>query len=198
MLKHLSDLGKLFVAAAAVMIFFPAPAKAQLYDALTVLRLPDRTVFFVPQGYPGALPLSYYPTAFDPYRIWPYASSYPYSPGAYNPLSFVSPLSYAPAAGAAPMSEGTSITLRVPTNAEVWIQGKKMTETGSERRFNLPSLDPLTTYDYDVRVGWSNNGRQVTDTRHLKVRAGDQQSVTYVAATSKPEPGPAPIDNPKK
>ena len=58
-----------------------------------------------------------------------------------------------------------------------------MDEKGTERRFNLPSL----TRDYDIRVDWTENGRKKSDTSHLNVRAGDQQSITYIAAMSAPK-----------
>jgi uncharacterized protein (TIGR03000 family) len=97
------------------------------------------------------------------------------------PRDTVSPLSYTGATDVS-ASSSTSITLRVPENAEVWIQGKKMDEKGTERRFNLPSLDTGATYDYDIRVTWTDNGRKMSDTTRLNVRAGDQQSISYIAA----------------
>ena len=51
---------------------------------------------------------------------------------------------------AASTPSAASITLRVPENAEVWIQGKKTDEKGTERRFNLPAQDTLLT-----RLLWS-------------------------------------------
>jgi uncharacterized protein (TIGR03000 family) len=201
--KLLFAAGKLYVLAAVAMIFIPTPGKAQLYDAFTVLRLPDRTVYFAPQGYLPAA--AFFPTVFDayPYRGWPASyplASYPFAPGSINPMSF-SPLSYDPTANSQPMLENSSISLRVPSSAEVLIQGKKMKETGTDRQFTLPPLDPQKTYDYDVRVTWSDNGRQISDTHHLKVRAGDQKSISYVAAVAKQQAssaGPVPIDNGKK
>ncbi len=182
MFTKLFAMSKFFFLAGVVMILAPQPGKAQIYDSFTVLRLPDRTIYFYPQGYAPSAALPYYPAVFDAYR-WPYNPYYssfptPFAPTSYMPLSYESPV-------ASPFSDDTTITVRVPANAEVWIQGKKMKETGTERRFTLPALAPQATYDYDVRVTWSDNGRKVSDDHHLKIRAGDHQSITLIAATMK-------------
>jgi uncharacterized protein (TIGR03000 family) len=193
MFTKLFAMSRFFLLAAVAMILAPQPGKAQIYDAFTVLRLPDRTIYFYPQGYaPSA---AFYPAAFDAYRIWPYnpypAPSSPFAATSYMPLSYESPLA------SSALFDNTTITVRVPANAEVWMQGKKMSETGTERRFTLPALDPQATYDYDVRVTWSDNGRKVSDDHHLKIRAGDHQSITLIAATTKNQASSANNNNKK-
>jgi uncharacterized protein (TIGR03000 family) len=191
MFKNLIVPIKLFGLAALALIFVTQSARAQIYDSLTVVRLQDRILYLYPQGYVPVGGLSYFPSAygygywpysyFDTYRYWP-SYYYPGIGGSYNPTSFV-PSSYE-----SPLTSpsfDTSITVRVPSNAEVFIQGKKMSETGSERRFSLPSLDPSTTYDYDVKITWSENGNKISDEKHLKIHGGDHQSLTYVAALTK-------------
>jgi uncharacterized protein (TIGR03000 family) len=185
MFTKLFAMSKFFFLAAVVMILAPQPGKAQIYDSFTVLRLPDRTIYFYPQGYAPSAALPYYPTVFDAYRSWSY-NPYPYSglPGPFAATSYM-PLSYDSSLASSPFSDDTTITVRLPSNAEVWIQGKKMKETGKERRFTLSALDPQAIYDYDVRITWSDNGRKVSDDHHLKIRAGDHQSITLVAAMTK-------------
>src|SRR5262249_39993540 len=114
------------------------------------------------------------------------------------PQNGVWPLSYTGAPDALSTSAPTSITLRVPDNAEVWIQGKKVDEKGTERRFNLPSLDPQVTYDYDIRVEWNENGHKKSDSTRMSVRAGDQKSISYIAALAASKAGapPGPREEP--
>jgi uncharacterized protein (TIGR03000 family) len=73
----------------------------------------------------------------------------------------------------------------VPADAVLSFQGKTMTEeTGALRQFQSPPLNPGRTYSYDVRATWKDeNGREVTRTRHLTVRAGDHLSVDLSRGT---------------
>jgi len=189
---HKYFLSKTCLAAFALLTLASGSGKAQ-YDTFEVLRLQDRTIYIFPRGYAPNIAVPFAPVAYPWYAQPAVATPVVTTPG-FLPTSTVTPLSYTGATDALSAPATTSITLRVPENAEVWIQGKKMDEKGTERRFNLPSLDPRTTHDYDIRVDWTENGRKKSDTAHLNVRAGDQQSITYIAAmsTSKASSGEAP------
>ena len=195
-MNHKMILSKFWFAAMALLVLPLGSAKAQLYDTFEVLRLQDRTIYIFPKGYAPNLATPFAPVAYPWFNPWygqpTVAAPMVAAPGVLA-RDTVSPLSYTGATDVS-ASSSTSITLRVPEDAEVWIQGKKMDEKGTERRFNLPSPDPRTTHDYDIRVDWTENGRKKSDTAHLNVRAGDQQSITYIAAmsTSKASSGEAP------
>ena len=46
-----------------------------------------------------------------------------------------------------------SVRLMVPANAEVWLDGNKMSETGTVREYVPPTkLEPGAEYSYQVRV----------------------------------------------
>jgi uncharacterized protein (TIGR03000 family) len=185
-------LSKTCLAVFALLTLAFGSGKAQ-YDTFEVLRLQDRTIYIFPRGYVPNVGVPFAPVV-NPWYVQPgLAAPVVASPGIL-PRDTVMPLSYTGATDTLSTPASTSITLRVPESAEVWIQGKKMDEKGIERRFNLPSLDPRTTHDYDIRVEWTENGRKKSDTAHLNVRAGDQQSITYIAAmsTSKASSGEAP------
>ncbi len=183
-MNHKMILSKFWFAAMALLVLPLGSAKAQLYDTFEVLRLQDRTIYIFPKGYAPNLATPFAPVAYPWFNPWygqpTVAAPMVAAPGVF-PRDTVSPLSYTGATDAS-ASSSTSITLRVPENAEVWIQGKKMDEKGTERRFNLPSLDTGATYDYDIRVTWTDNGQKKSDTTRLNVRAGDQQSISYIAA----------------
>ncbi len=46
----------------------------------------------------------------------------------------------------------TRITVRLPANADLWFDGKKMTATGTVRTFSLPPLTSGSRYSYAVRA----------------------------------------------
>ena len=180
-MNHKMILLKIWFAAVALLILPLGSAKAQLYDTFEVLRLQDRTIYIFPRGYAPNVATPFAPVAYPWFNPWygqpTFAAPMVAAPGVL-PRDTVSPLSYTGASDVS-ASSSTSITLRVPEDAEVWIQGKKMDEKGIERRFNLPSL---ATSDYDIRVTWTDNGQKKSDTTRLNVRAGDQQSISYIAA----------------
>lgn len=73
------------------------------------------------------------------------------------------------------------IDVQVPRDAELWIQGIRMQQTGATRRFTSPELDPARTFTYDIKASWRENGREMTASRQLSVRAGDQVSITLLS-----------------
>lgn len=81
---------------------------------------------------------------------------------------------YLRAQGARPVGAVAWLDVRVPAEADLWVQGQRMTVTGAERRFTSPSLTPGRDYTYDVRATWSEEGRSVTQERRVTVRAGDR------------------------
>jgi uncharacterized protein (TIGR03000 family) len=91
-------------------------------------------------------------------------------------------------------NQGTSantarIEIQVPSDAQVLIEGQKMTSTGESRRFVTPPLTPGRVYSYDIRVILKENGREVTTDRHITVRAGDQQKLDF---STKQDEKPSP------
>jgi uncharacterized protein (TIGR03000 family) len=70
------------------------------------------------------------------------------------------------------------IDVRLPAEATLSFQGVTMTESGSVREFQSPTLLPGRTYTYDVVATWKDDeGREVVQTRRLTVRAGDHLDV---------------------
>jgi uncharacterized protein (TIGR03000 family) len=56
------------------------------------------------------------------------------------------------------------VTVRVPSDAELWFGGTKLASDGTVRVFNSPALKPGKLYDYEVKVSWRQDGRPVTRT----------------------------------
>jgi uncharacterized protein (TIGR03000 family) len=69
--------------------------------------------------------------------------------------------------------------ITVPADAEVWFDGAKTTQTGSEREFVSPPLHRGQSYSYDVRARWKDGGRQVDRTRRVTFYAGDELTLDF-------------------
>jgi uncharacterized protein (TIGR03000 family) len=73
------------------------------------------------------------------------------------------------------------IDVRVPAEgAEVWFEGVLMKQTGMERHFVTPELEPGSVYTMEIRVRWNDaGGKQQTRTERIDVRAGALQAVDF-------------------
>jgi uncharacterized protein (TIGR03000 family) len=72
------------------------------------------------------------------------------------------------------------ITLHVPADAEVWFDGQLTTETGSERKFSSPPVDPQRHYAYEVRVRWREGSEVVERTRQVRFHGGEKVTVDFL------------------
>jgi uncharacterized protein (TIGR03000 family) len=71
------------------------------------------------------------------------------------------------------------LTVKVPADAEVWVEGKKTTSTGPVRQYQSPPLKPGQPYTYEVRARWQENGREVTQTQHVEVSSGASAAMDF-------------------
>jgi uncharacterized protein (TIGR03000 family) len=112
----------------------------------------------------------YSPLSTDGYR----GSSGPsYTAQASPPPATVNPV---------PAMPDTTVVfdLRVPADAEVWFNDSKTEQTGGFRQFVSPRLMPKQAGLYDIRCRWEQNGRQMEQTRHVTVHAGDQLAINFL------------------
>jgi uncharacterized protein (TIGR03000 family) len=72
------------------------------------------------------------------------------------------------------------IVLRVPTNAQVTFEGQPTTSQGPLRAYVSPPIDPNKDYTYNVKAQWTQDGRQVTQDRQVRVRAGQIARVNFM------------------
>jgi uncharacterized protein (TIGR03000 family) len=77
------------------------------------------------------------------------------------------------------VGEAVVIDVHVPAQAEIWFDGQKTAQTGSDRRFISPPLAPGHDYSYQLRVRWVEGGSPVEQTRRLSVRAGDRINLDF-------------------
>jgi uncharacterized protein (TIGR03000 family) len=82
--------------------------------------------------------------------------------------------------GAAPAEDGSvHLAIRVPTDAEIFVDGAATRMTGTVRRFVSPALEAGKQYTYEVTARWTEGGREVVQTRRLNVAAGQNLNVDF-------------------
>ena len=73
-----------------------------------------------------------------------------------------------------PSGKPAEITLNVPLDAIVFIDGQRTNTTGLTRRFVTPPLSSRDKYYYEVKVTWVEGSQARVYNRHLSFKAGDQ------------------------
>ena len=72
------------------------------------------------------------------------------------------------------------IRVRVPANAELWMNKEKRTQTGTVREFVTPALDPDHIYVYNVKARWTEEGGiSVEKTLRVRTISGTRVTVNF-------------------
>jgi uncharacterized protein (TIGR03000 family) len=83
---------------------------------------------------------------------------------------------------APPNEEGTcKVTVLVPADAELDFNGTQMSQTGTERVFVTPPLEPGSNYRYTIRARWTEDGKPVEQTRKVGVKPGGEVRVDFTS-----------------
>ncbi len=86
-----------------------------------------------------------------------------------------------------PPTEGVEramIRILVPVpDARIWFDGTATERQGVERAFVSPALEGGADHTYSVRASWTQDGREVTREAEVKVRAGHQTRLSFLADT---------------
>ena len=89
----------------------------------------------------------------------------------------------APIANGAPVSSSpisssqVALDIRVPSSAEVFVAGEKISGTGTMRTFTSDNLTSGQTYEYKVKGKWTENGKEVVHERTVKAVPGKRTMV---------------------
>lgn len=124
--------------------------------------------FGYPYGYSW-----YQPYTYGYYGQQDYGDSYGYNPSDQGYTSFYS--------GPQEEQNAAHIDVVVPPSAQVFFDGEQTRQQGQFRRFVTPSLDPGQTFTYDIKAVWDENGKKMERDRKVRVRAGQQSSVDFMA-----------------
>jgi len=71
------------------------------------------------------------------------------------------------------------ISLSVPSDAKITVNGKPTTSTGSLRRFVSRDLNLNESYRFDIQATYKVDGNDVTQTRSVIARAGGVEEVVF-------------------
>ena len=81
----------------------------------------------------------------------------------------------------------TRLTLRVPADAKVWIEGQLTDSTGELREFGTKALaDGQAWENYEVRVATVVDGREVETVRRLTLKGGSDLDVAIDPKAASP------------
>jgi uncharacterized protein (TIGR03000 family) len=76
----------------------------------------------------------------------------------------------------------TLLTVAVPDDARIYVNGKATTTPGNERQFVSRNLVPGYRYTYRIRAELERDGEVVTETKVVEVRAGEDAQVAFKLA----------------
>jgi uncharacterized protein (TIGR03000 family) len=88
--------------------------------------------------------------------------------------------------------EPARLTVFVPADAKITIDGQKTTSIGEVRRYVSPPLTQGQGYTYTIKAVWKNNGKDVVREREARVRAG-QETVLDLRKEEVKKNGQAPL-----
>jgi uncharacterized protein (TIGR03000 family) len=126
------------------------------------------------------------------YSDYPYygTGDYSYAPDDYSSSAvsnydFSPPVQYGSLAATPVVDNIAHVTVRVPADAQIWVENQATMQTGAVRNFVSPELVPGRDYLYDIRAVWQQDGHTVQQDRQLTVRAGSNITLDF----NQPAPG---------
>jgi uncharacterized protein (TIGR03000 family) len=140
---------------------------------------PSSTYMTSPRNYAYSAPSYYYTTpslnTTSVYSTAPVYSAASYGMAAAPDANAMATQTfYRPPAGTA------SITVRLPANAQLWMNDQPTTPTGPERQFVTPAgLEAGKPYYFALKAQWEENGQTVTREHTLEFKAGDTATVDF-------------------
>ncbi len=106
----------------------------------------------------------------------------PYGSGAYSLLRQMgndSPVA-TPRAPVAESSQPATVRVLLPdASARVTFDDSATRATGTERTFSTPALDADKSYTYTIRATWTQDGKEISRSKDVKVNAGREATVDF-------------------
>jgi len=88
---------------------------------------------------------------------------------------------YAPGTTTAPLAENRArIHVRLPADAQLWVDEDATQQTGAERDFVTPPLTTGTTGTYTLKARWMQGNDPVERTMKVDVRPGETSQVDFM------------------
>lgn len=77
--------------------------------------------------------------------------------------------------------DAARVVVHLPADAKLYANGQLTNLTSSERTFTTPTLEKGRDFQYALKVEYARGGQTVTDTRTIRVRAGEASFVAFGA-----------------
>jgi len=126
----------------------------------------------------------YYSSSVDYGQVAPSTYSTPVVTGTYSSSSAYSPAEQNAYTSPATSPNSALLSIMVPPDAAVSIEGQPVSQSGARRTFYSPPLEPGQNYTYTVTARWPENGQTVERTRTVSVRAGQETVVDFNALSA--------------
>jgi uncharacterized protein (TIGR03000 family) len=85
--------------------------------------------------------------------------------------------------GPATNAGSADLTVKVPADAQLWLNNMQSSQDGTERHFGFPALDSGDNI-FTLRATWNENGQTITRDRQVNMKAGANTTVDLTKATS--------------
>jgi len=76
-------------------------------------------------------------------------------------------------------ARSATLNVHVPADAKVFVNGLATKSTGADRRYVSNGLQAGYNYSYEVRAELVREGRTITETKVIKLQAGDNSEVAF-------------------
>lgn len=73
----------------------------------------------------------------------------------------------------------TSLTLRVPPDANVYLANSEKKGTGTVRKFTSTKLAGRQVFDFPIRVSVERNGRLISQVKRISLTSGESKTLTF-------------------
>ena len=80
-----------------------------------------------------------------------------------------------------PPSNRAKLTLNVPENSEVWLNGKKIDSKNRKIVFESPKLESGKSAVFDFKVIWLEGDKKIEEAKKIELKANESRTFTYLA-----------------
>jgi uncharacterized protein (TIGR03000 family) len=84
-----------------------------------------------------------------------------------------------PATSYRPTQDGVLLSIDVPEDARVYVNGTLTKTVGTHRQYACSGLLPGNGYKYQVRAVVTRNGKELSDTQVVRFRAGETRDLAF-------------------
>src|SRR5438105_15632006 len=82
------------------------------------------------------------------------------------------------------MASMVPVKVGSPPGAQGWCQRAPTRQTGPPRQCQSPPLTPGKEYAYEIKAQWREGDRDVTQTRQVRLHAGDWVTVVFTTPSA--------------